>query len=367
MSIRICETVVIGGGPAGSAAAGHLARHGKETVLIERDCSCRKPCGGGIPRIAFDQFNVPLSLAARTVVAFRLVAPSGASVDIPLRDSLFIVDRHRFDTFLRTRAVESGAQLAEGDFMNIERHGKMYHCSVREGGAVRTYAAPYVIAADGVNSRVRITQGIGLPVGASLMTATERFEHQGADRCEFWFSRCDAPDFYSWIFPSADGTTAGTGGRHGDDLLAMLKRFKDRAGLSQKQGTVRMYRIPLWDGALYHRGNILFAGDAAGQVMPLSFEGIYYAMKSGTLAAEAVLMGKAGSYRKLWKEHFGEIFRFAARLHAYFLANDRRAELLVSLHRRQDVQEIAQDIWLFKEHSERPISSYMNIFRKLTR
>lgn len=68
------------------------------------------------------------------------------------------------------------------------------------------------------------------------------------------------------------------------------------------------YKIPEWNDGLYNKEKIIFSGDAAEHVMPLSFEGIYYANKSGSFAAEAVLKEDVGICRTIWKSNF---FRYS--------------------------------------------------------
>jgi len=61
----------------------------------------------------------------------------------------------------------------------------------------------------------------------------------------------------------------------------------------QTEGEKRVYRIPVWN-----KSKILFAGDSAGQVLPLTYEGIYYAMKAGEFAARAIIENKVDNYNK---------------------------------------------------------------------
>lgn len=359
MAVRIAESagaIVIGGGPAGAAAARLLAANGKDVLLVERDPAYRKPCGGAIPSPVFSEFDLPARLVRNTVSTFRLVSPGGAAVDIPLREPVFVVDRPEFDAFLRSRAAEAGARMLEGDFLHAEQKREGCVCRVRLRSGEIMISADYLIAADGVNSRVRLSQKAGAV--RSLLAVCERIAGLSVDACEFRFSRRVAPGFYGWIFPSGDGISIGSGCAGRGDPRPLLETLKEQAGLSGMQGRLSMFRIPVWQGELFHHGRILFAGDAAGQVMPLSYEGIYYAMKSGECAAQAVLEGRPSRYRSLWKAELGGIFSLAAKMNDFFLKTDKRAEQLVRLHQRPDVQEIAQDLWLRKRHGRTPLAGY---------
>ncbi len=359
--MRRVKVLVVGGGPAGAAAAVTLARNRTDVLLLERDFSFAKPCGGAIPAPGYRELGLSEDLVQRRVDEFRLVAPSGRHVDIPLQEPVFIVERGRFDRYLRDEAAKAGAAVTEGEFVSLERSGTRCRALIRERDSEYVCEADYLIAADGVNSRVRAMAGKNAAGADTLFAAREIVSGYDQERCEFRFSQSVSPGMYAWIFPAGAGAAIGTGGRDPRAVRAQLDRFKEQAGLAGRPDSLSMYRIPVWNGDLYQRDTVLFCGDAAGQVMPLSYEGIYYAMKSASCAAEAVIEGKPGSYRGRWKKEFGRIFVLASLLSGHFLKNDVNAERLVALHNRQDVQEIAQDLWLMKRHRGRHMSYYLKL------
>ncbi|GAB4487932.1 MAG: NAD(P)/FAD-dependent oxidoreductase [Thermodesulfovibrionales bacterium] len=367
MAPRSVKVLVAGGGPAGSAAAAVLGRAGADVLLVEKDLSFAKPCGGGVPAPAFREFGLPEECAKHRIGTVRLVAPSGRFVDIRLAEDIFIVERGEFDAHLRGIARGSGAEVVEADLLSVEKTGKRCLVRLRQGRDETSCEAEYVIAADGVNSRVRASLGMRPAASDTIFALTGRFAGAATDRCEFWFSRDLAPGMYAWIFPGGSGVSLGAGGPDAAALRVRLSRFRERAGLTGDPESTRMYRIPVWRDGPYHRGNVLFCGDAAGQVMPLSYEGIYYAMKAGACAAEAVLSGNAAGYRKRWKAEFGRIFLLASKMNAYFLRDDASAERLVALHERPEVQAIAQDLWLYKRHRGRHLLGYVRQIGKLFR
>ena len=145
----------------------------------------------------------------------------------------------------------------------------------------------------------------------------------------------------------------------------MLKAFCGRRGLNADSAATRMYKVPLWSGELYNKDNILFIGDAAGQVMPLTYEGIYHAMKAGEFAAMAVMAEKPSDYKKLWRKRFNSRFMLMRKLCDYFLRDDNSAEKLVSLYRRQEIQALTMKLWLEKSSDGRKLISFANFFRKV--
>jgi len=357
------KVLVVGGGPAGSTAARFLAKEGIDAILLERNFSFVKPCGGGIPDAAFDEFGIPRNIIKKSVKNIKLVSPLNNAVDIRLKGGFIaIVKRGEFDCLLREEAKRRGAQLIEAEFRHFEETGKQITARVNINGAEEGIKADYVIAADGVNSRVRLALGLKLP--PALYTLTGKIRNKDADTCEFWFGESHADKSYSWVFPETDGISVGTGSPDARALKGMLKAFFERRSLSADCNAERMYRVPLWNGELYNKDSILFIGDAAGQVMPLTYEGIYYAMKAGEFAAMAIIAGKPSDYKRLWRKRFNSRFMIMRKLCDYFLRDDNSAEKFVSLYRREEIQAAAMRLWFEKSSGRGNLISFVNFFRK---
>ncbi|MBI5606626.1 MAG: geranylgeranyl reductase family protein [Deltaproteobacteria bacterium] len=358
------KVLVVGGGPAGATAARRLAEHGKDIILLEKNLSHNKPCGGGLALKAFDEFGLPKTVVKKEVHGLRLFSPKGEAIEIGLRDNrLAIVARKEFDQMLRLTAREQGARIIEGEFLKIRDDKKCIVEAFIEGKRVEI-VSEYIIAADGVNSRVRTS--LGIKPAPSLLTASETVTGPDMDYCEFWFDAMRNPYSYSWVFPAPEGVSVGTGCFEPKGINTLLLHFKERTG-RMGTGKKKIYRIPVWDGRLYHKNKILFAGDSAGQVLPLSYEGIYYALKAGELAAEAILEGKAAHYKKKWKSRFQKKFSLLTRLQNFFLKDNASAEKLVALHRRPEVQEVSLMLWLDKGDRHYNLLNYLKLFGKFLR
>jgi geranylgeranyl reductase len=355
------KVLVVGGGPAGVIAARSLAQWDVEVMLLERNLSFRKPCGGGVPFSAFEELDIPKTLIEKEVRCIRLVSPMGEKLDIELKDSsIGIVERGKFDSTLRKETEKKGAEILEGEFIGFigdKRHKVLANIK----GEKTEIFTEYVIAADGVNSRVRAT--LGIKPSKALFTLSERIKGVKTDLCEFWFGSSHAPGFYSWVFPAMDGISAGTASSEPGKVIALFERFREKRGITQ-EGLRRIYKIPIWEGDLYNKGNVLFAGDSAGQVMPLTYEGIYYAMKSGELAAKAIVEKRAANYKKMWREAFQRRFFLMNRLRKYFYRSDLHAERLVALHKKPEFQEASMKLWLKKDRSREGLQRYIKLFGK---
>lgn len=356
------KVLIVGGGPAGAIAARNLAEGGIDVILLERNLSFEKPCGGGVTISVFEELGIPRALMRKEVENIRIVPPSGEKVDIGLKgDNMAIVKRGDFDRTLRGEAEKKGAGIIEGEFEGIESVGKSYKVKARIKGLKTEMTAEYIIAADGVNSRVRAA--LGIKPAKTIFTMSEKIKGVETEFCEFWFGSYHAAGFYSWVFPAEEGISTGTGSLEPGKVRPLFERFKKRRGIS-KEGLKRIYKLPIWKGDLYNKGNVIFVGDSASQVMPLTYEGIYYAMKAGEFAARAIIEGKAGNYKRMWKARFQKRFFIMDRLKNYFFKSDHNAEKFVALHRRSEVQEASMGLWLGKDVSRESLQSYIKMFGK---
>jgi geranylgeranyl diphosphate/geranylgeranyl-bacteriochlorophyllide a reductase len=358
------NVLVIGAGPAGATAAKVLSKNGKDVILLEKNFAFVKPCGGGLSINAFYEFGIPENIIQKEVKVIRLVSPAGEKVDIDLKGSgLVIVGRGEFDRELRRQAEGCGAKIIEGEFSGVSRN-KHYKVDATAGTDRYEITAEHIIATDGVNSRMRTALGIK-PVRA-FFTMSEKIQGMSSDCCEFWFGTSHAPLSYSWVFPWTQGISVGTGGYEQGRIRSLFERFKERKGI-QMEGEKRVYRIPVWTGDLYNKSKILFAGDSAGQVLPLTYEGIYYAMKAGEFAARAVIENKVDNYKKMWRSRFQKRFMLMNALRDYFLKDDSSAERLVALHGRPEIREASLRLWLMKDGGKSNLMSYIRFLGKLTR
>ncbi len=364
----IYDVVVVGGGPSGSVAAKTLAGAGMKVSLVEKDFQRVKPCGGLTPSRSFEEFGLPEKVISRKIKSVSAISPSGFRINTLLDSGyLAMVERGVFDHSLRKQAEEAGADLTEAEFKALERRRGKVDITIMERGKARDISADFLVAADGVNSRV--ARAAGLESLPGVYTIQEEVEVGGIedfkepDSCEFWFGTSHSEDFYSWVFPKKDYIDIGTGSIHGRHLKGLMKKFKMRRRINGT-GKQRIYREPIkWRDTLVRR-NILFTGDAAGLVMPFSYEGIYYALKSGKMAADAIIKNNPKDYEKQWNRTFRRQFRLMTRLKKYFFKNDKAMEHMFKLYKRKQLQDISMRILFEKDASLSSFFSYFNFFKK---
>jgi menaquinone-9 beta-reductase len=312
------DVVVVGAGPAGSSAAIAARRADPRARVLLLDSAAfprDKVCGDGIAPHALDVLaglgvDVDgLVTGTRPITGLRLLSPSGVEAARPLARPARVVPRRVFDERLVRAAVDAGAVLQQRRVRSVtaDAGGVVIDGDIRAGT---------VIGADGAESVVRRLSGSRPARPGTVAIALRGYAPAGP-----WpegeqllvMSRSHWPA-YAWAFPVGDGTVnLGYG--------ELIRRTPpSRAQLTERlhallpdaaPRSLRGHRLPLSTGRPdVGRGRMLLAGDAASLINPLTGEGIYYAVLSGSLAGAAALTTEpAGEYRRTLRRELGRHLR----------------------------------------------------------
>ncbi|MGO9744032.1 MAG: geranylgeranyl reductase family protein [Roseiarcus sp.] len=296
------DAVVIGAGPAGSAAAFTLASNGLTTCLIDKsDFPRDKLCGGLVTQRSKRVFETvfqrhwdrTLFTESKNIEFYsgdQFLAAAPDWIENPDYARLYFTMRRDFDSYLVDLVRHSGADLKLGvDVKEINISRKYILLSNDEQLSFR-----YLVGADGVNSQVAKTlfgysfnpRTIGF--GLEVEVPREHLPDHG-DLVEIDFNSANWG--YGWAFPKQKSITIGVGGIHrlNGDLKARLDHYLSRKRLSISNYRVKGQYIPFGDCRMIPGdGNVLLCGDAAGVVDPITGEGIAYAMHSGFFAGNAI-------------------------------------------------------------------------------
>ncbi len=383
------DAVVIGGGPSGATAATDLAARGYSVLLLDR-AGRIKPCGGAIPPILINEFDIPDELIVARIAAARIVSPAERIADMPI-DGGFVgmVDRGPFDEWLRERARQTGAERRTGTFESLSRDddGRLrisFRRRLDDGAEVLdTVRTRLLIGADGANSAVarealpREEQPPYVFAYHEIVRSPERDDARAqfdSTRCDVFYDGRLSPDFYAWIFPHGDTTSIGTGSAHkGFSLKDAVADLRIRTGLEGSE-TIRREGAPIplhprkrWDNGR----DVIVAGDAAGVVAPASGEGIYYAMLCGRIAADAVAEvletgnGKAlASARRRFMKAHGRVFWVLGIMQRFWYRDDHRRERFVTMCRDPDVQSLTWQAYMHKKMTRARPMAHARIFVK---
>ena len=377
---RKLRVAVVGGGPAGACAAETLAKGGCETFLIERKMDNCKPCGGAIPLCMVGEFDLPEEIIDRKVTKMKTISPSNRAVDVgqTLIDKEYIgmCRREVMDDFLRKLANSLGANPVNGLFMKLEDpgvgngtitiHYNDYEADAKVGEA-KTMEVDVVIGADGANSRVAKNIDAGeydyaIAFQERIKIPDEKMEYY-KDLAEMYVGDDVSPDFYGWVFPKYDHVAVGTGTVVNKTAIktyqaAMRKRAEEKCA-GGKIIRVEAHPIPEHPRPRRVQGRVTLVGDAAGYVTKCSGEGIYFAAKSGRMAAEAVVEKSQNgtlavdeadlrSYLDKWDRKYWATYKVLDILQKVFYRSNPAREAFVEMCADEYVQKMTFDSYLYK-------------------
>jgi geranylgeranyl reductase len=354
------DILIVGGGPAGATVARYLAEAERETLLIQRNFGFKKPCGGGIRLDAFDAFDIDRSLIRKHVDSIMLVYRS-RRVEVDISETpVAIVDRLEFDTALRARAAKEGSEIREALLVNVEVFDNHVVSTIRQDGKEQRIRSNYLVAADGVNSRIRkIINGDRVN---TLLAHYADIDSQAYEVCEFHFGSAVAGRYYAWAFPHSDGANIGT--LAGDEKGSMV-RFIRQLGI-EDAGKTGGYRIPSYENGLFYKDRVFFVGDSASQVLPFTYEGIYYAMDSARILAGVLIEGADPEvYAERWRRQYLGKFKTLKKLQAIFLRNDFMIAIMMRLYANPQIQREMVNLWLGKRDVQINAAFFLRVARRI--
>ncbi len=340
------DVLVVGAGPAGSAAAAWSARAGLDTLLLDAAVFPRdKTCGDGLtPRAIGELERLGLGdwLRAHTVNQGLRAHGFGQTLLLPwpggsLPDWGSAVARTELDDHLRTTAIKSGAAAVDGArAVGVHMDGdRVRSVEIERGGEVVEVRCERLVVADGVRSPLGKLLGREWHRDTVYGVAGRAYVDSGmsddpwiSSHLELRGEDGDILSGYGWIFPLGSGEvnigvgTLATAKRPANIAIKPLMKFYagERRDEFELSGDLRLPTsalLPMGGAVSQVAGrNWALIGDAAGCVNPLNGEGIDYGLETGRLVADVMAAG--GELGAVWpdllREHYGESFSIARRL-----------------------------------------------------
>jgi geranylgeranyl reductase family protein len=337
------DVVIVGAGPAGSAASMICAEAGLKTILIEGQSFGRdKLCAGGVSPWVIRRLEVPDSLIERTIEQVQVVAGSKKIPVIPWPTDMAyrMVMRKEFDRFLVRKAKEAGSKAKDRTMVySVLRDAEKRICGVRSSeGDLR---ARLVIGCDGASSVVARTSGLwekwwsrrrmkrgwrdhqAFCLETQMRLDSKEIENRIGNTMTLLFEK-SFPGYY-WIFPKRSVLTVGalsfSSSMGAEELKECLNRiirnnavasdFLRGAKMAALRGAYLPIRGPLCPS--FDNG-VMVAGDSASQVGVVWGEGIYFAVRAGIAAGETAIQAIRNddvsvnflkAYEERWKREIG--------------------------------------------------------------
>ena len=332
------DVAVIGAGPAGAVAARDLARSGARVALIDGSHPREKPCGGGVTGRALAVLGSDLDFLCSQRVENRDLTPSaaraitsvvfqagGREVRVPLPDERYlqVFPRAAFDAALLRQAQDAGAELIPSRATTLTRTGDGWRVATAAG----SIDAGWLLGADGASGIVR--KQVFRPFSRSQISVAAGAYVDDVETSEIVIAFVDQPRGYLWSFPRpghlAVGTCAQADETTADRMRAVTHDWLDAYGPAEARSR-RSYSWPIPSlsaadlAAEQPAGDRwMLLGDAAGLVDPITREGIFFAIRSGQFAADAMGSADPGArYSSLIRKDIHAELRRAARLKAGF-------------------------------------------------
>jgi len=348
------DVLIVGAGPAGSFAAERLAAGGSRVVLFDgRPEGEPKACGGGVTAKALKAWPHLLGAVGRTVHELDLFSPSGQRLHLELDEPFAIYSRIAFDSYLRDRAEAAGAEVIARKISARAVSRTTNGWSARDASGV-TWTTRFLVAADGANSG--IAKKLAGPLAAADMEVAFGYRAPLPEKTAAPTVIAFLPKWigYAWAFPRVDHISFGIATTQEafdhkalDDLMwqFMIGYYQQREHAKAKiwskvdnesartiektlRATAERYaaRIPgladkTWEKRRASGENWALLGDAAGFADPVTGEGIYYALRSAELFADAFLEGRVEEYETRWRKDFGAELRRASQMRRRFYGN----------------------------------------------
>jgi flavin-dependent dehydrogenase len=311
------DIAIVGGGPAGALCGERLASSGFAVTIFDERLAWEKPCGGGLTHKAIETYPFLLDSPhpKKIVRTAELISSRGHRARFEMDRPIVIYARKVLNGLLLDRAVAAGCTTVCSRVTSVNTNGERVRLMV--DGEERI--SDFVVLASGARNQLlpdttrlgaqdlEMTLGYFVPTEENIIKIKFLKEFEG----------------YLWSFPRADHLSVGICARMGQTTSQQLRRHLDAFVVEEK--------IPTAGAQLYShvlpspqaktiRGrrivgkNWAMAGDAAATVDPITGEGLYYALRSGDLLAQALAAGCPQEYPEHLRAAFSADLEFAANI-----------------------------------------------------
>ena len=381
------DVIVVGGGPAGSTAATLVAQRGKSVLLLDRERFPRYRVGESLMPATYwtlERLNVLDRMKASAFpkkYSVQFVSGDGRTAspfyfhefDEHESSQTWQVDRLEFDTMLLENSIEHGVEVRqEANVRDVvtDDGDRVIGVSVEfQGGERRTIRAKVVVDASGQSGMLARKFGLK-EIDPKLRHLSYYCRYRGVELPSgqdagatviYW---TENEDTWFWLIPLPDGLVSiGVVGPTGalqageardpqavfDAQLAICPKLAERLEGCERVNEVDVIRDFSYVARKIAGDGWVLAGDAYGFLDPMYSTGVFLALKSGELAADAICeglergdvseaqLGKHGeaylagmeAFRRLVYAYYDKGFHFAKFLRSHPECREPLVDLLV--------------------------------------
>ena len=303
------DVVIAGGSISGLISAREIAKKGYSVLVLEEGFEVGTPdhCGGLVSKSALHDLGIePTQKTFDSMINSALIfSPNGKQFEIDSKkQEVVVVNRRELDKQVALQAQQSGAEIrVKTSFKEKTKRG--VRTSIDEIGC------KILVDCRGVGALIN-NQRDGILLSAQYEVYADWITE---GKVEVYFDQIKYPGFFAWIIPSGKGVgKVGIAGRE-INVSKIMEQFLRNKG---KYSTVRKILAPIWiKGPVkdFVSGDVVIAGDAAGQSKPTTAGGIYSCAMGGLLAGNSITKyletnehSQLQQYQKLWHNKFGKEF-----------------------------------------------------------
>ncbi len=349
---KLYDVIVAGGGPIGLRVAQKCAAAGLDVAVLEEHRSIGTPmqCAGLVsPRVVkmTDTNSIVLKASMATIHP-----PNGDPLVLNAGDyRAAVLDRKKFDREMAQRAVDDGVEInlgckVESSTLDGDHRSVRYE----ESGVSKNLDTKILIAADGPTSTLRRDGGYGGP--KILLAGVQALVGKDSEEVHIFLGKDIAPGFFAWQVPHPQGTLVGLASDDGR-ALEHLNKLLTRKGWKNKVISIYGGTIPLGRPDSTIDDKLMFVGDAACQVKPLSGGGLYTGLISADLCSSTAIKAideedtsrkNLKSYQDAWQKMIGkEISKGLWMRKIYRKLTDEQLDELVRILRKEGVKRILEE------------------------
>jgi len=303
------DVIVVGAGPAGTAAAKRCAEYGLNTLILERRRLPRdKVCGGMVmgpvahALIKQEFGEIPYSVLSNppSLAGYIIHVPGVGNQEI--NNFTPLVWRRNLDYWMNQKAQAKGVEVRDGArVVGLNQRGWSFVLKITSGKGEQELEAKFIVGADGTGSLIRRVLFPELKINYRQAYQEGYPGKLDLDKNRYhWFFSVDyKPPFFSvhqkdgYIIVNVSGQPgqAKWSMNQAKSFLAANYNFDINQKPVLRSGCVelKLHEELVSHAFLPAKGNALLVGDAAGFILPVSGEGIGTAVKSGLLAADSLM------------------------------------------------------------------------------